>query len=217
MIELRCCILGTSLSVTQFEKRSGMQRMGVFLGFVPWVVFSVVSRPSTWEWAALAALVCSLILVVPGWRQTRSMSILDATGLVFFAVMAVLALVLDHAVLQPLEDRAQLLSSVVIALVAFGSLAAGRPFTEYYARQTTPREYWERAVPACQPRAHRGVGRRVRVQRAVRRRRRLPGSRLGRLRLGAAGRRSGCGPDSPRPDSRPCPARAARGLAADQE
>jgi uncharacterized membrane protein len=123
-----------------------MQRMGVFLGFVPWIVFSVVAGPSTWEWAAPAALVCSLILVVPDWRQTRSMSILDATGIVFFAVMAVLALVLDHAVLQPLEDRAQLLSAVVIALVAFGSLAAGRPFTEYYAKQTTPREYWHSPI-----------------------------------------------------------------------
>lgn len=119
-----------------------MQRAGVFLGFVPWIVFSVVSGPSTWGWAALAALACSLILVAPNWRRTRSMSTLDATGLVFFAVMAVLALVLDRATLQPIEDRAQLLSSVVIALIAFGSLAVGRPFTEYYAKQTTPREYW---------------------------------------------------------------------------
>jgi hypothetical protein len=120
-----------------------MQRMGVFLGFVPWIVFSVVSGPSTWEWAALAALVCSLVLVVPDWRRTRSMSVLDAAGIVFFAVMAILALALDRASLQPLEDRAQLLSSVVIAVVAFGSLAVGRPFTEYYAKQTTPREYWQ--------------------------------------------------------------------------
>jgi hypothetical protein len=120
-----------------------MQRMGVFLGFVPWIVFSIVSGPSTWEWAALAALVCSLVLVVPDWRRTRSMSVLDAAGIAFFAVMAVLALALDRASLQPLEDRAQLLSSVVIAVVAFGSLAVGRPFTEYYAKQTTPREYWQ--------------------------------------------------------------------------
>ena len=44
--------------------------------------------------------------------------------------------------LLPLEDHAQLLSSLVVAVVAFGSLAVGRPFTEYYAKQTTPREYW---------------------------------------------------------------------------
>jgi uncharacterized membrane protein len=119
-----------------------VQKAAIFLGFVPWVVFSVVAGPSTWMWAALAAFLCSLILSVPSWRSTRSIGVLDAAGLVFFGVLVVLALVLDRATLQPIEDRAQLLSSVVIALVALGSLAVGRPFTEYYARQQTPREYW---------------------------------------------------------------------------
>ncbi|WP_328310352.1 hypothetical protein [Actinomycetospora sp. NBC_00405] len=120
-----------------------MQKAAIFLGFVPWIVFSVVAGPSTWMWAALAALLCSLILSVPSWRSTRSISVLDAAGLLFFSVLVVLALVLDRATLQPIEDRAQLLSSIVIALVALGSLAVGRPFTEYYARQQTPREYWD--------------------------------------------------------------------------
>ena len=119
-----------------------MQKAAIFLGFVPWIVFSVVAGPSTWMWAALAAFLCSLILSVPSWRSTRSISVLDAAGLLFFGALVVLALVLDRATLQPIEDRAQLLSSVVIALVALGSLAVGRPFTEYYARQQTPREYW---------------------------------------------------------------------------
>jgi uncharacterized membrane protein len=119
-----------------------VQKAAIFLGFVPWIVFSVVAGPSTWMWAALAAFLCSLILSVPSWRSTRSIGVLDAAGLVFFGVLVVLALVLDRATLQPIEDRAQLLSSVVIALVALGSLAVGRPFTEYYARQQTPREYW---------------------------------------------------------------------------
>jgi uncharacterized membrane protein len=123
-----------------------VQKAAVFLGFVPWIVFSVVAGPSTWMWAALAALLCSLILSVPSWRSTRSISVLDAAGLVFFGVLVVLALVLPRAALQPIEDRAQLLSSVVIALVALGSLAVGRPFTEYYARQQTPREYWNSPV-----------------------------------------------------------------------
>ena len=119
-----------------------MQKAAIFLGFVPWIVFSVVAGPSTWMWAALAAFLCSLILSVPSWRSTRSISVLDAAGLVFFGVLVVLALVLDSATLQPIEDRAQMLSSVVIAVVALGSLAVGRPFTEYYAKQQTPREYW---------------------------------------------------------------------------
>jgi hypothetical protein len=119
-----------------------VQRLAIFLGFVPWIVFSVVAGPSTWEWAALAALICTLVLSVPDWRRTRAISVLDAAAIVFFAVLLVLALVLDRATLQPLEDRAQLLSSIVIAVVALGSLAVGRPFTEFYAKRDTPREYW---------------------------------------------------------------------------
>lgn len=119
-----------------------MQRASIFLGFVPWIVFAVVAGPSTWAWAALVALVCSLVLAVPDWRATRSVGVLDGAAVVFFAVLVVLALVLGRATLQPLEDRAQLLSSVVIAVVALGSLAVGRPFTEHYAKRQTPREYW---------------------------------------------------------------------------
>ncbi|MDD7963960.1 DUF3159 domain-containing protein [Actinomycetospora lemnae] len=119
-----------------------MQKLSVFLGFVPWIVFSVVAGPSSWMWAALAALVCTLVLAVPDWRRYRAISVLDAAALVFFAVLVVLALVLDRATLQPIEDRAQLLSSVVITVVAFGSLAVGRPFTEFYAKHEVPQEVW---------------------------------------------------------------------------
>lgn len=120
-----------------------MQKAGIFLGFAPWIVFGVIAAPSTLAWAALAALVCSLVLAVPEFRRSRSMSILDGAGLVFFAVLVVLTLVLDRSALLWLEDHAQLLSSVVIAVVAVGSLAVGRPFTEYYAKRTTPRQYWD--------------------------------------------------------------------------
>lgn len=120
-----------------------MQKAAVFLGFIPWIVFSVVAGPSTWMWAAVTALACSVILSVPNWRLSRSISVLDAAGLLFFGVLVVLVLVLDRATLQPIEDRAQLLSSIVIAVVALGSLVVGRPFTEYYARQQTPRESWD--------------------------------------------------------------------------
>jgi hypothetical protein len=119
-----------------------VQKASVFLGFVPWIVFSIVAGPSTWVWAAFAALACSLVLAVPDWRRSRSISILDAAALVFFAVLLVLGAVLDRAALQPIEDRAQLLSSVVIAVVALGSLAVGRPFTEFYAKQQSPPEVW---------------------------------------------------------------------------
>jgi intracellular septation protein A len=119
-----------------------MKSLGVLLGFAPWIVFMLVSGPSTWLWAALAALVVALVLAVPDWLRTREIGVLQAAGIAFFGVLSVLALVLNPADLQWVEDRAQLLSSLVLTVVAGGSLAVGRPFTEYYARQAVPREHW---------------------------------------------------------------------------
>ena len=117
-------------------------RLGVVLGFAPWIVFTVLCAPTTWEWATLTALVATVVLAVPDWRHTREVGLLNVVSIVFFAVLSVLALVLDRTDLLWVEDRAQLLSSAVLTLVVLVGLATGRPFTEHYARQSVPREYW---------------------------------------------------------------------------
>ena len=119
-----------------------MQKMSVVLGFAPWIAFSVLCGPSTWLWAAPTALVLTLALAVPDWRRSGEVGVLDAGSAAFFAVLTVLAAILDRADLQWLEDRAQLISGVAITAIAVGSLLVRRPFTEHYARQGTPREYW---------------------------------------------------------------------------
>lgn len=119
-----------------------MEKMSVVLGFAPWIAFSVLCGPSTWEWAALTALVLTVALAVPDWRRSREIGVLDAGSAAFFATLAVLALALDRPELQWLEDRAQLISGIAITVIAVGSLLVRRPFTEHYARQSTPREYW---------------------------------------------------------------------------
>lgn len=113
---------------------------GVFLGFAPWIVFDVVASPSTWKYAALSALVTALVLNVPELRR-GSLKVLEAAGVVFFAVVCVLGLVLGRQELLWLETYAQTLSNGVIAAVALGSLAF-TPFTEQYARESVPRAYW---------------------------------------------------------------------------
>jgi hypothetical protein len=114
----------------------------VFLGFTPWILFAVISGPSTWTWASLAALIAALIIAIPDARHTRGVGVLDAAAIGFFAVLTVLALVLGRSALQPLEDRAQLLSSAVLAMVALGSVVVGKPFTVHYARQSAPPDVW---------------------------------------------------------------------------
>ncbi|MFF1659452.1 hypothetical protein [Streptomyces sp. NPDC058255] len=122
---------------TGSAKRTG----NLFFAFAPWIIFDVVASPSTWEYAALAALLASIVLSLGDMRR-GSFKILEVTGIVFFAVLSLLALALDRHDLIWLETYAQTLANGVIALVSLASLAFV-PFTTQYARESTPREYWD--------------------------------------------------------------------------
>ncbi|MFJ7586657.1 hypothetical protein ACIQZO_04500 [Streptomyces sp. NPDC097617] len=102
-------------------KALGAGRSGIFLGFAPWIIFDVAAGPSTWKLAAFTALIASLVLNLADMRR-GSLKLLEVTGLVFFAVISVLALVLDRQDLMWLETYAQTLASAVIAV--FGLITA---------------------------------------------------------------------------------------------
>jgi hypothetical protein len=121
-------------------------RMGgrSFVGFVPWIIFWVVAGPSSWEYASGGALLAALILLIPS-PERGSIKMLDVVSVLFFGAMTVAGLVLDRADLDWLEDYSQAISSGVIAIAVLGSLAFV-PFTEQYAREQVPREYWQRAT-----------------------------------------------------------------------
>lgn len=112
-----------------------------FIGFVPWIIFWVVASPSTWEWAALAALIAAVVLAAPSVSTPGGVKLLDAGTIAFFALVCLLALFLDRADLDWLEKNAQVISSGALALIAFVSLGF-TPFTEQYARDSAPREMW---------------------------------------------------------------------------
>ena len=112
-----------------------------FVGFVPWIIFWVVASPSTWEWATLGALIAAVILAVPS-AERGNLKILDVGSIAFFAVLSLLAVFLDRDQLSWVEDYSQAISSGVLAVIALGSLAV-MPFTEQYARESTPPEVWE--------------------------------------------------------------------------
>lgn len=111
-----------------------------FLGFVPWIIFWVVCGPSTWEYAAGGALVAAVILLIPSHERGR-IKLLDIASVLFFAALTVAGLVLDRGQLIWLEDYSQAISSAVLAVVVLGSLAFV-PFTEQYAREQVPQQFW---------------------------------------------------------------------------
>lgn len=121
---------------------SSLRGKGILLGFAPWIIFDVIAGPSTWKLGAFAAFVAALVFSLPD-VQHRKVKLLDAVGVVFFGVVALLGCFLDRHNLIWLETYAQVLSSGVLALIALISLATV-PFTEQYARESAPRELWNK-------------------------------------------------------------------------
>lgn len=131
-------------TATKAPARKPVGTGGVFLSFAPWIIFGVVASPSTWEYAALAALIASIVLSGQDLLRGR-LRLLDVTGIVFFAVLSVLGLALVRGQLLWVETYAQVISNGLVAVVALGSLLAD-PFTAQYARESSPREVWDSPV-----------------------------------------------------------------------
>jgi hypothetical protein len=109
--------------------------------FLPWIVFALVPS-GDWQWAALAALVIAVAIIV---QQVRSGAgfdalIIEAGSAVFFAVVAVIAFARHDS---EVHTYSAALSAGTLAVIAGVSLAIGRPFTLGIAKRTTPPELWE--------------------------------------------------------------------------
>lgn len=110
--------------------------MTLIWGFLPWIGYAVVSAVG-WQWGAAAGLLAALVAVV---RDRRAVSVLDVGTLVFFAALTVLAFAVPDS---PVQQHDGSLSSLWLALIAWVSIAAGRPFTEGIARRRVPPAMWD--------------------------------------------------------------------------
>jgi hypothetical protein len=122
------------------EQRGGIGG-GAAAGYLPWIIFWVVSGPSTWKVAAVGALIAAVIVSIPDAMRPGGIKALDLGTIVFFAVVSILAIFLSRKDLSWFEDWSQFISSMALAAIAFVSLAF-TPFTEQYARDITPRGLW---------------------------------------------------------------------------
>ncbi|MFE2143110.1 hypothetical protein ACFXA3_15450 [Streptomyces sp. NPDC059456] len=108
--------------------------------FLPWIVFAVLPS-AQWQWGALAGLVAAVAVAVSQRRAGAGFDalIIEIGSAVFFAALTVIAFTDPHSGVHAYSAA---LSSAVLALIAGGSLLAGRPFTLGIAKRTTPREVW---------------------------------------------------------------------------
>lgn len=113
--------------------------MGIFLSFLPWIVFWVLSGRGNYQIAVLAATAVVILLNVRDIRR-RNIKILDLGTLIFFIILAGIsfsseAVWIDHYS-APLSDGAMF-------LIAGISLVIRKPFTLQYAREQVDPKFWD--------------------------------------------------------------------------
>lgn len=74
--------------------------------------------------------------------KLRAPKILDVGTILFFAAFSIVGAFVDRASLIQLEHYAQAISSGALGLIVLVSIVVGHPFTESYAKESTPREVW---------------------------------------------------------------------------
>jgi hypothetical protein len=136
--------------VTEYERSEEQSRRGLlsraaanpFAGFVPWIIFWVVAQsPSTWEYGAIGAALAAILLATPDIGRGR-IKMLDVATIIFFVALAIIGAVVEPVDRDWMDQYSGVISSGVLGLLALGSLAFV-PFTEQYARESTPPEVWK--------------------------------------------------------------------------
>lgn len=113
----------------------------VLKGFLPWIVFAIVSNLFGLKVGALIGLALEIALFVPMARKL-TYTILEAFSLVFFVILVIGIFVLDQQSIENLTKWSAALSYGGLALITWATIAIGNPFTIQYAKMTTPKEWW---------------------------------------------------------------------------
>jgi hypothetical protein len=109
--------------------------------FAPWLVFLLASRVTSLYGAVAAGVAAAAVVLIRAVGRRR-VHMLDVASSVYFAAFGAALITLQPGHLESWGRYAQAGSHVALTLVVFGSILAGRPFTEAYARDTTPESVW---------------------------------------------------------------------------
>jgi hypothetical protein len=115
----------------------------MFISLVPWLVFSVMIHRQGAHAAGFAAVIAAVLAVGLLIRDSRhgSVKVVDVTGVLTFGVLAVISFAGGTSVTDWIANYGRGAATLVLAVVMLGSVPA-LPFTEQYARESVPRQYW---------------------------------------------------------------------------
>lgn len=114
-----------------------------FAGIAPWALLSILATPGHFEIAVVSALGFSVLVMVVGLARGIKIHALEVFGAVFFALLAVVGLFAGGTVIRFLEMWSGELTNISLAIFAWLTLLFGRPFTQAYAKDSTPEEHWD--------------------------------------------------------------------------
>lgn len=113
---------------------------GIYLAFVPWILFSLITQRDSLTAAAVVALIASILIALRS-ISTSGPKLLEIGAVAAFVGFAIVALLADASTTMWLERYARAIAALMLAAIAFGSLLF-TPFTEQYARESVPRQFW---------------------------------------------------------------------------
>jgi hypothetical protein len=120
-----------------------MSMKQVLVGFVPWIVFTLVATrvgPGAVGTACVLAFLVAVGLIVRSVARGESPKVLEVVGAVVFLGLGGIAFAYPGTDAF-LAGYGRALAAAILAAAIFLLLPV-MPFTEQYARESVPREYW---------------------------------------------------------------------------
>lgn len=130
----------TTISSTSSQTTKAGPGLGIYLAFIPWIVFGFAAEHSTLKLAAIGALLTSVLVAARSIRAGAA-KLIELGAVVTFVGFTVVAFKADPATGAFVARYARAIAAAVLSTIAFGSLLV-TPFTEQYARESVPRRLW---------------------------------------------------------------------------
>ena len=130
----------TTISEPSTQAAAAGTGSGIYLAFIPWIVFTLVAQHSTLKLAAVGALLASVMIAARSVRGGGA-KVLELGTVLAFVGFTVIAFQADPATAAFVDRYARAIAAGLLSLIALGSLLLV-PFTEQYARETVPRQLW---------------------------------------------------------------------------
>ncbi len=113
------------------------------VGLSPWILYAIVEGKGRLELSAALALGLAVVIVSANWLLGSSPKMLEFSDVTYFAGLAVVVAFASSGTRAWLELWGGEVANVALVVIALGSILVRSPFTLQYAREDTPKEYWE--------------------------------------------------------------------------